>query len=244
MFQGSTGRARSLAGGGIREADEGRMIIDLHVHTRLYSGCSSIEPGDLILRARQAGLDGIALTEHGILWKEEKLAPLRDRAAEMGLTLFAGEEVTCFEKGTRKDFLIFGIKESLGGNLTPRSLINRVHEEGGVVIAAHPFKPSRLGTGYHGVGEEILELDLDAIELYHPNHGEEALERILAAATLRGLPLTGGSDAHELYQVGRYSTRFLNCVRTVEDLAGEIRAGRIEALNLGRPAKRIEEDAV
>ena len=212
------------------------MFIDLHVHTRLYSGCSSIEPGELILRARQAGLDGLALTEHGILWKEEKLAPLRDRAAAAGVALFPGEEVTCFEKGTRKDFLVFGIKDSLGGDFTPRSLINRVHEEGGVVIAAHPYKPSRLGEGYHGVGEEIFELDLDAVEFYHPDHGEHALERILAAGRLRGMPLTGGSDAHELYQVGRNSTRFLNPVVTVEDLVREIRAGRIEAVNGRRPA--------
>jgi len=176
-------------------------------------------------------LDGIALTEHGILWKEEKLAPLRELADRAGLRLFVGEEVTCFDRGTRKDFLVFGLPESLGGNLTPRALIERVHGEGGVVIAAHPFKPSRFGEGYSGAGEEIAELELDAVELYHPDHGAQAVARVLALAGPRGIPLTGGSDAHELHRVGRCSTRFSGPVAGVADLVREIRAGRIEALN-------------
>jgi len=206
------------------------MIIDLHVHTRRHSGCSNIEPPDLIGRAAEIGLDGLALTEHGILWTEENLAPLREKAAGRGLTILAGEEVTCFFNGRKQDFLVFGLKRSLGSATSPRELVHRVHGDGGIVIAAHPFKPSRLGVGYHGIGEDLYDLDLDAIELHHPDHNDEAREKVREAARMLGIPMTGGSDAHELDRLGVSSTRFFNRIATVEDFTVELRAGRVEPL--------------
>ena len=208
-----------------------QMIIDPHVHTRCYSGCSSIEPEDLIDRALEEGLQGLLLTEHGILWKADRLNPLKECAAEQGLVLLAWQEVTCLEQGRRKDFLVIGVEQSLGGRLSPRELIERVHGEGGVVIAAHPFKPSRLGVGYHGIGDEVYDLDVDAVELLHPDHDERARGKVEAVAEDKGIPMTGGSDAHELYQLGTFATRFQDPITTVEDLVREIRAGRIEPVN-------------
>jgi len=212
------------------------MIIDLHVHTRRHSGCSSIEPLDLIGRAVEMGLEGVALTEHGILWKEENLFPLQEEADKRGLTILAGEEVTCFSNSRKQDFLIFGLKRSLGSHSSPSELIRRVHDEGGIVIAAHPFKPSRHGIGYHGTGEDLYGLDVDAIELYHPDHTETGRKNAREAAKAMGIPMTGGSDAHELDRVGIMSTRFFHRIATAEELVREIRAGRIEPLQ-GRPIR-------
>ena len=207
------------------------MLIDLHVHTRHYSGCSAIEASELIPRAGALGLDGLVLTEHGILWPEEKLAPVRDLAAEHNLVLLAGQEVTCPEQGRRQDFLVFGIDRSLGSCPSARELIELVHGEGGVVIAAHPFKPSRLGVGYHGAGDDIYHLDIDAVELFHPDHSREARTKVQKAAALKGLPMTGGSDAHELYQLGTNWTRFEQRVEKVEDLINQIKKGNITPEN-------------
>ena len=207
------------------------MKFDLHVHTRHYSGCSNIEAVDLFAQAVRAGLDGLSLTEHGILWPQDKLAPLQEQAADQGLVLLAGQEITCMERGRRQDFLVFGITVSLGAFDSALKLIERVHGEGGVIVAAHPFKPSRLGVGYHGVGDDIGELDIDAVELYHPDHDQTARAKVRAAATALGIPMTGGSDAHDLYRLGACSTRFFNPIQSVEDLMREIRAGRLEALN-------------
>jgi len=216
----------------ITNHQHGNMIIDLHVHTRHYSGCSSIEVDDLVERARAIGLDGVVLTEHGIHWNGEKLAPWQDRAQEQGLLLLAGQEVTCFRKGRRQgDFLVLGVHRSLGSNLSAKELIQVVHGEGGVVVAAHPYKPSRLGASYYGAGDEIYELELDAVELYHPEHDEEACRKVRAAADRLGIPMTGGSDAHELHMVGVCCTRFPMGVRSMERLVGELRAGRVEPLN-------------
>jgi len=207
------------------------MVIDLHVHTRHYSGCSSIEPEHLIEQALEVGLDGLVLTEHGILWASTRLIPLQEEGARNGLVILAGQEITCMDRGRRLDFLVFGLNRSLGTASTPQDLIDLVHYEGGVIVAAHPYKPSRLGVGYHGVGDGLYDLDLDGVELQHPDHNEEAKRKVQAAAKKLGLPMTGGSDAHDIFQLGDYATFFQNRVTTIEELAAEIRAGRVEALN-------------
>jgi hypothetical protein len=85
--------------------------------------------------------------------------------------------------------------------------------------------------GYVGAGDEICSLQIDAVEFYHPDHDEQARAKVRTAATELGIPMTGGSDAHELYHLGSHSTRFFNNVTTIEDLMNEIRKGRVEPLN-------------
>lgn len=208
------------------------MIVDLHVHTKHYSGCSSIEAESLISRASEVGLDGGVITEHGILWHEEALEPLRTQALMKDILLLAGQEISCFNNGRRQgDFLVYGVNWSLGSNLTARDLVRLVHDEGGVVAAAHPYRRSRLRGSYYGVGDEIYDLELDALELWHLDHDEEARRKVQSASRILGIPMTGGSDAHELYEVGSCFTRFLHRISSLEDLISEIRRGRIEPLN-------------
>jgi hypothetical protein len=216
------------------------MNIDLHVHTRHYSGCSVIEAGELIEKAKEAGLDGLVLTEHGILWRQEVLAPLQEEASGEGLVILAGQEVTCFHEGMREDFLVFGIAHSLGSGPSAEDLIRTVHGEGGVVVAAHPMKPPRWSVGgWDQAVERLARLPLDALELYHPDHDERARRKIRRLACLHGFALTGGSDAHEPQQVGAFATRFFRRVRTIEELVEEIRAGRIEPVD-GRRGRKIK----
>ncbi len=181
--------------------------------------------------AVNSGVNGLVLTEHGILWKPEKLEPLQEEAAKREILILAGQEVTCMDMGKRQDFLIFGLDESLGTRGLAKDLVNEAHDKGGLVIAAHPFKPSRLGVGYHGAGDDIYHLGVDAVELLHPSHDNIAREKVRAAAENLSIPMTGGSDAHEIYQLGAYATRFFDEVETMADLIQGIRAGRIEAVN-------------
>ncbi len=216
------------------------MLIDLHVHTTRYSGCSSIEPADLVRHARKLPLGGIALTEHGILWPTDLLRALARDAAGEGLAIFAGQEVACYSREGRfqGEFLVFGADRSLGSNRSAEDLVALVHGQGGVVIAAHPYKPSRTGTGYYGLGDGCLRLGPDAVELGHPDHETALLKngaRLLAA---HGLPATGGSDAHTLSAVGAYVTEFTGEVADERDLIALIHAGRV------RPLRRNGSDYI
>ncbi len=205
-------------------------IFDIHLHTDYYSSCSLMHPGELIQQAVKLGLDGIAITEHGIRWPDEKFDELRRQAEPHGLILINGQEVNTYSRqnGTEGDFLVFGVKKSLGSDFPARELVAKVQGEGGILIAAHPYKRSRLNRErYFGVGDLLYELALDALELYHPHHDEEALEKVRRAMEVLGLPGTGSSDAHKVQAVGSYVTIFENPVQSEEDFIREIRAGRV-----------------
>jgi len=208
------------------------QAFDLHLHTKIFSDCSFIDPAELIPRAVQLGLHGIALTEHGVRWPDEKFDQLRKLADPHGLILINGQETLASSprNGMEGEFLVFGMKKSLVGNFSAKDLVKRVHGEGGILIAAHPYKLSRGGKHhYYGAGNLIYDLSLDALELYHPGHNERALAKVRKAMKVLGLPGTGSSDAHKIFEVGSFVTLFENEIRGEEDLIREIRKGKIEA---------------
>ncbi len=209
---------------------------DLHVHTRLYSGCSFIQVDDIIGQAVAAGLAGLALTEHGMRWPDAQFGELRRQAEAGGLVLINGQEIQARDSRGRSEgeYLIFGLQRSVTETLSASDLLKTVHDEGGVAVAAHPYKLSRGGRShYYGAGDLIYRLDLDGIELCHPDHDETAMKKVRKAMVERNLPGTGGSDAHKILNIGFCVTLFENPVRNEEDFLRELRAGRLRAERRG-----------
>ncbi len=205
---------------------------DIHLHTEIYSDCSFIDPIDLVSQAVKLHLDGIALTEHGMRWPDEKFDELRKLADPQGLILINGQEIltSSARNGMEGEFLVYGLRESFVREISAKELVERVHGEGGIIIAAHPYKLSRGGKHhYYGAGNRVYELALDALELYHPDHNELALGKVRKAMRDLGLPGTGGSDAHKIFAVGSCVTLFENKILGEEDFIREIRSGKIRA---------------
>ena len=208
------------------------QAFDIHLHTQTYSDCSFIDPTDLIRQAIKLRLQGIALTEHGMRWPDEKFAELQELADPQGLILINGQEIlaSSVRNGMEGEFLVFGLRKSVAGGFSAKELVERVHGEGGIVIAAHPYKLSRGGKHhYYGAGNRVYELALDALELYHPDHNELALGKVRKAMKDLGLPGTGGSDAHKIFIVGSFVTLFENKISGEEDFIREIRSRKIRA---------------
>jgi predicted metal-dependent phosphoesterase TrpH len=206
------------------------QAFDIHLHTKLFSDCSFIDPHDLIQQAVRLHLQGIALTEHGVRWPDEKFDELRRLADPHGLILINGQEIlaSSARNGMEGEFLIFGLRKSLWGSFSAREMVERVHGEGGILIAAHPYKLSRGGRNhYYGAGNLIYQLALDGLELYHPGHNDRALAKVRKAMEALGLPGTGSSDAHKIFEVGSFVTLFESEVRTEEDFIREVRKGKI-----------------
>jgi hypothetical protein len=218
------------------------MLFDLHLHTDYYSSCSAISPEELVRQAVALKLDGIAVTEHGIRWPDDKFDFLRRLAEPHGLVLIDAQEVQTYspKNGMEGEFLVFGAKKSLGSDFSAKALVERVHGEGGILIAAHPYKWSRFGKDrYYGAGDRVYELDLDGIELFHPDHDEAAIAKVRQAMEKLGLPGTGGSDAHQVHEIGRCLTRFENEIGNEEELIREVRAGCIQAVK--NPQFKLKE---
>jgi histidinol phosphatase-like PHP family hydrolase len=81
------------------------MIIDLHVHTRVLSPCSNIDPECAIIEAKKIGLDGLCFTEHEKMWKTEDLDIL---SKKWNFPLFRGVEVEIRDG----HILVFGLENN------------------------------------------------------------------------------------------------------------------------------------
>lgn len=204
------------------------MQIDLHIHTNLYSGCSNIDPDRLIERAISVGLDGIGITEHGIRWPDAEINELITNAGEKKLLVFPGQEIACYSKSGhfQGEFLVFGFPKSLGSNRSANELIEIVHQNKGIVIAAHPFKKAIHGEGFYGCGHSIYKWDIDGLEIEHPSYDDESRRLASEAMEKMNIAGIGCSDAHDLHHVGLFRTCFENPVSEMKDLCREIIARR------------------
>jgi predicted metal-dependent phosphoesterase TrpH len=210
------------------------MQADLHIHTCRYSGCSNIDPVEALRTAAQGGLNVIALTEHGIRWPDEELSKLIDDSGVEDLLVIPGQEAACYSHlGVfQGEFLVYGYPKSLGSNKSARQLIEMVHAEGGVVVAAHPFKKAQQGEGFYGSGHLTEKLDVDGLEVDQPSYDEES--RRLAKTVMTAMNITdiGCSDAHDLCEIGRCRSIFQDRIDSVEALCQAIRNGRAEAIRM------------
>ena len=182
------------------------MDIDLHIHTNRYSGCSNIDPAKLLKKARAVGLDGIALTEHGIRWSDDQIEQLRRASGVQDLLIIPGQEVACYWRHGRfqGEFLVFGYPKSLGSSRSAEEVIELVHAEGGVVVAAHPFKKFRHGDeGYYGAGKQLYDFKVDGLEVEHPDYDGEARAQAAEYERWRGKGLVGDEEYEEVLAEAR-----------------------------------------
>ena len=212
------------------------MEIDLHTHTNRYSGCSNIDPVQLIRRAKDVGLDGIGITEHGIRWSDENIETLREQCQVADFLILPGQEVACYTAQGRfqGEFLVFGYSRSLGSSRSLEQILEIVHGEGGLVIAAHPFKKLDHDDGFYGAGESVYHFDIDGLEVEHPSYDDES--RLLAWNAVHAMKIAGigSSDAHDVRNVGICRTLFEGQVDGIMSLCREIRAGRVKAVNFAK----------
>lgn len=196
------------------------FCIDMHIHTSQYSECAeTLHPQKIEKYACKAGLDAVIITEHDTCWKSDEIEKLQK--ALPNIWVFNGVEVT-----TRSGchLVVFGIDElgPLHKGIGCEEVIRYVHENGGVVFLAHPF---RKGLPSLGIIEQF-----DAIEV-----GSTSLslkESKLSANLARTLnkPAIGCSDAHALPMIGWAYTQFPSWPENVSDLCRMVKEGLGEAV--------------
>jgi len=180
---------------------------DLHSHTR-YSGFGKLghlpfpesvtKPEDIVLQARKKGMNVLAVTDHN----ETKGALLAEKSARKikGIDVIIGEEVSTRDG----EVLALFINETIPRDLTAEETIEKIHEQGGLAIVAHPFSPQ-----CHCLGKKALSLNVDGVELFNSVH-RDGYSNLLAQLIFHkeGVAKVGGSDAHTLNMVGNGYTKF------------------------------------
>lgn len=191
-----------------------KMKIDIHTHSSYSDGVNT--PEEMVNHAKKIGLDGIAITDHNVI--EGSIKALKYNSENF--TVIPGIEISSIEG----HILALGITELIERAIPAEEVIEKIHELGGIAIAAHPYDRLRSG-----VGDLIHKLDFDAIETVN---GHTLLNTwgMVSISEDVGLPMVGGSDAHCLDEVG--------CVSIVvgNDPIESILKGEVEIVtNINRP---------
>ena len=77
-------------------------MIDLHTHSTVSDGSDT--PEEVVALAVKAGLSALALTDHD---RQDGIAAARKKAAETGIELVAGAEISCNHSGTMHMLVYF-----------------------------------------------------------------------------------------------------------------------------------------
>jgi predicted metal-dependent phosphoesterase TrpH len=194
-----------------------RIRVDCHNHT-YYSPDSILSPITMLRRARTGGLDVIAVTDHdtvrgGLVARELAAKHFPE------LRVIVGEEVRTADGEVLGLFL----SQDIPRDLSAIETIERIHVQGGLAGAPHPFDPYR--SGLREAGLRLVEGKLDFIEglnarMVRSENNDQAQDY----AKARGLPMSAASDAHSPREVAR-------CYVEIPDF--ETPAQFLESLRIG-----------
>ncbi len=213
-------------GGGPRGGgDRGRA--DMHIHSLYSDGTASVRA---ILDHVEAAtnLDVIAITDHERIDGALRAAELH-AAGAFSFDLVVGEEITT----RRGHVLALFISERIPALRPLRETLARIHDQGGIAIAAHPMAPVPLSVGRRSLREVRDDADervhFDALELFNPSQAGRMRSgaRVTLNAAELGLPGVGNSDGHVLEGIGTGWTSFPG--HTADDYRHAVLEGTVEA---------------
>ncbi len=171
------------------EPREGRLRIDMHMHTQASFDCLS-DPRSVIAAAAAKGVQRVALTDHN------RLTLALEMADAFPDSVIPGEEVK-----TKEGIDVIGlyIEEEIPKGTPAQEVCRRVKDQGGLVYLPHPYARGKGGAGRYA---EELAPWVDIIEVFnarlHPGHLNDPGEELAARWSK---PRGAGSDAHMLGEV-------------------------------------------
>lgn len=170
------------------------LNVDLHAHT-LHSRDAAVPPRTLVERAVDAGLDRIAVTDHG---EVDGAFEARYRHPRR---VIVGEEVRC---RCRTEVIGLFLSRRVPQGLALEETVERIRDQGGIVYLPHPYA---YASGAGARADRALPL-ADVVEVANARAFLPWWNRrARRAARVRGLPGCAGSDAHFPREIGRAFTR-------------------------------------
>lgn len=166
------------------------IIAELHCHS-IYSSDGHAPVECMLSYAKNNGLGAIAITDHNTS-KGSMLAVRLSK--QYDIIVIPGIEIDSDdEKG---QIVALGTNESFSGNML--DVIDKIHTAGGIAVAAHPFG----GMGSPAFRNKELIKKLDAVEAFNGLAFSWQNEKALKLARRLKKPVTSGSDAHTLEELG------------------------------------------
>ncbi|MEA2090312.1 MAG: CehA/McbA family metallohydrolase [Thermoproteota archaeon] len=185
------------------------LKIDLHVHTCYsYDAVTTLE--EVIAYSKKRGLNGVAITDHDTLKGALKLQQKNN------FLIIPGMEIS-----TRQGHVLaINITTPIPPALDVHETIERIHEAGGVAVAAHPTTLAKGGLRRKiGSGFDAIEvINSSAVPFFFSVY----LNRKIAERF--SLPQTAGSDAHCPFEIGTAYT-IVDANSKLDEIVEAIRKG-------------------
>jgi hypothetical protein len=207
---------------------------ETHLHSSGCSACAVSTAEEMVLTAKDKNYTGVVFTNHfyhgntsvnrRFDWKDfvEKFEEDYIKAAKLGkdidIDVFFGiEEV--YEPG--KEVLIYGIepymlkKASFMKENNIEQLSAFVRENGGFIVAAHPFRQRFY------IPNPDKEPDMsyfDAIEVYNSENTDEDNQTAFNFAKRKKIPVISGGDVHDKESFGLSGIAFYKRLYTSKNL--------------------------
>ena len=205
---------------------------ELHAHSNPASGCSELPPAELAERCKNAGADGIVLTNHAIWWmketpKEEWCAQYlkdyreaKEAGEKLGVKVLLGFEIRFMD--SENDYLVYGFDEDFIPTVydwmdkTAQEFYDTFHSDDKLILQAHPDR------------NNMVEMDRSCVDGYEvfnlpPGHNS----RVALAARLHqknGGVAIGGTDFHHRGHEGCLFTCFAELPQDGKDLVRLLRS--------------------
>ena len=194
---------------------------DLHVHSLASpDGRSSLAA--LAREARRRGLGAVAVTDHNLC------TPLPEQA---DVLFIPGTEISTRQGHVLGLFLEQPVDFAAlvpGGSMpSAEAAVREIRRCGGLAVIAHPFESANAD------GAALEKLPLDGVECANARAAmkhRDANDRARALAARRGLPQTGGSDAHGADELAACWTELDAGACTLPELRAALAAGRSKAV--------------
>lgn len=234
--------------------EEYPYLYETHLHTSQGSACACCTGAEMAKACKEAGYTGIIVTDHNwggntavnrrMPWREwvnefyKGYEDAKRMGDNIGLDVFPGYEAGY--QGT--EFLIYGIgKEYMLEHPALRTAsveeqFRLVHEAGGMVVHAHPFREEYYIPEIRLYPEYVD--GAEGINATHSNHRSIAHnkavfdERAVAYAIENKLPVTAGSDIHNTSLFGG-GMAFKRKLASVQDFIKAVKGGEDYLLTNG-----------
>ena len=213
---------------------------ETHLHTSEASACALSSGKEMAAAYKKAGYSGIFVTDHffngntaissDLTWGErvdqfcKGYVNAKEEGDRIGLSVFFGWEYGY--KGT--EFLTMGLgKEFLLSfpdilQLSIFEYFALVHENGGFIIHAHPFREA-----FYIQKIRLFPEYVDAIEGINASHLDDSYDqKAIQFAKENNLPITAGSDAHRSSPLLGGGMLFADKIHSGSDFAIAIKESR------------------
>lgn len=169
---------------------------------------------EIVTIAKVRGLQGICITDHDSMGLTQYA---REYSKRTGFPIFTGVEYYSLQG----DIVAFGIDHFPKTRVTAQEFIDDVKAQGGICIAAHPFRNNN-----RGLAEHLCEVDgLDGAEVLNGSTSAEANQMAYEFADRLNLVKVGASDCHVQEKVGICATWFPGNIHTMEEFIRVFRSG-------------------